>query len=265
MMKMTDSSREQLIFLKKHRRHRLFIHSCRLLLFAFFLGLWEIAARLGVLNDFIFSSPVRMGQCFLSLSADGSIFLHTGITVLETLISFLFVSFLSLIFALILWLSNTLYEILDPLLVMLNSLPKSALAPVLIVWLGNRPRTIIVTGILLAVFASTITLTTGFQKTDPEKIRLIQTLGASRKDTMFKLIIPASIPLLLSAMKVNIGLCLVGVIIGEFLAAKAGLGYLIIYSSQVFQMDTVMLSILILCIIAVMMYQSLAFFSRKWE
>ena len=265
--KITDEhsavSRNQKAFLRQYRRQQHFIRMARFLLLLGFLVLWEGCAGMGLINDFIFSSPSRMFRCLLWAIKEQALFYHILVTIAETLFSFLIVSVSSLLLAALLWSCKTLYEILEPALVMLNSLPKSALAPVLIVWLGNNVKTVIVTGILLAIFASTITLTSGFYKTDLDKIRLMQTLGAGKKDILFKLLIPSSIPLVLSTMKVNIGLCLVGVIIGEFMAARSGLGYLIIYSSQVFQMDMVMLAILILCIIAVLMYQSIAVLSRK--
>lgn len=253
----------QKAFLKQYRKRVFLIRILRIFLLTFFLLLWEICARTGLINDFIFSSPSRMAACFLRSVREQSLCYHICITIGETFLSFFIVSAASLILAALLWSGRILYEILEPALVMLNSLPKSALAPVLIVWLGNNVKTVIVTGILLAIFASTITLTGGFYKTDPDKIRLMHTLGAGKKDILFKLLIPSSIPLILSTMKVNIGLCLVGVVIGEFMAARAGLGYLIIYSSQVFQMDMVMLAILILCVIAVLMYQSIAIISKR--
>ena len=256
-------STNQKAFLLKYRRRIRLIRFSRFLLLAGFLLLWEGCAQAGLINDFIFSSPTRMYDCFLKAVNEQHLFYHILVTIGETLLSFLIVSAASLFLAALLWSCKTIYEILEPALVMMNSLPKSALAPVLIVWLGNNVKTVIVTGILLAIFASTITLTGGFYKTDLDKIRLMKTLGAGKRDILFKLLIPSSIPLILSTMKVNIGLCLVGVIIGEFMAARSGLGYLIIYSSQVFQMDMVMLSILILCVIAVVMYQTISMISRK--
>lgn len=139
----------------------------------------------------------------------------------------------------------------------LNSLPKSALAPILIVWLGNNMKTIIITAISIAVFGSILNLYNGFMKVDPERLMLIRTLGGSRADSLRLAVIPSCIPLFVSLMKVSIGLSLVGVIIGEFLAARAGLGYLIIYGSQVFKMDWVVMSIFILCLIAMLLYKLL--------
>ena len=154
----------------------------------------------------------------------------------------------------LLWWNKSLAAILEPYLITLNSLPKTALAPIFIVWLGNNMKTIIVCAVSLAIFGTVINLTSHFNQMDPDKLLLIQTLGGDKKDILKKIIIPGSIPHILSNMKVNIGLALVGVIIGEFLAARQGLGYLIIYGSQVFKLDWVIMSIVVLCIVAVGLY-----------
>lgn len=147
---------------------------------------------------------------------------------------------------------------------MLNSLPKSALAPVFIVWLGNNMKTIIVCAISVAIFSSIINLYTAFKSIEEDKVKLIRTLSGNKKDVLLKVVLPSNVPVIVSNMKVNIGSCLVGVIIGEFLAAKAGLGYLIIYGSQVFQLDLVIMSIVILCIVATFLYQLLTFFEKRY-
>ena len=208
-------------------------------------------------------SPSRVAACFVSMLQNKSLFLHIGVTLTETVVSFLLIVLISLAAATLLWHSKRLSEIAEPYLVVLNSLPKSALAPLLIVWLGTGIDTIIVAGISVAVFGAVISLYTGFLQVDPEKLKLIYTLGGSRQDTFFKVVPPASVPTVLSSMKVNIGLALVGVIIGEFLAARRGLGYLIIYSSQVFQLDVLITAILLLCIIAMGLYQIIQF-AEHW-
>lgn len=221
-------------FLARERQHKAQVRICRGMLLVLLLAVWELCARLGLIDAFIFSSPAKIWRCFLEMAGDGSIFLHTGVTLLETFISFFLVVVLGVAAAVALWGSRSLSEILEPYLVMLNSLPKSALAPLLIVWMGNQMRTIIVAAVSVALFGSILTLHTGFMQTDPDKIRLIYSLGGTRRDVLVKVLIPSCVPLIVSNMKVNVGLCLVGVIIGEFLSAKAGLGYLIIYASQVF-------------------------------
>ena len=191
------------------------------------------------------------------MAMDHSIFLHMGVTLAETLISFLLVFLFSLLTAVLLWLFHSLSRVLEPYLVVLNSLPKSALAPLLIVWLGANMKTIVVAGMSVAVFGSILTIYTGFSEVDPEKIKLIRTLGGNRRDVLGKVVLPSSIPIFINTMKVNIGLCLVGVVIGEFIGSRQGLGYLIIYGSQVFQLDMVLMSIVILCVMAMILYQGI--------
>ncbi|MCI9438446.1 MAG: ABC transporter permease [Lachnospiraceae bacterium] len=244
-------------FVKKHRRHHHEIASWRTILFVLFLVLWEISADFKWIDSFFFSSPSRVARCFAEQLQNNSMLSHIGVTLFETLFSFLLVLLFSLLVSTLLWYSPKLSEILEPYLVVLNSLPKSALAPLFIVWLGTGSRTIIVAGMSVAIFGSIISFYTGFQQVDPEKITLIYTLGGSRRDAFSKVVLPGSIPILLSTAKVNIGLALVGVIIGEFLAARRGLGYLIIYGSQVFQLDMVITSIIVLCIIALGFYKSI--------
>ena len=255
---MTEPSLSQQEFLAKEKQHRLQVKICRSMVFVLLLAVWELCAQLGLIDSFIFSSPIKICGCFLKMAEDGTIFFHTGVTLLETLVSFFLVVLIGVAAAVALWASRGLSEVLEPYLVMLNSLPKSALAPLLIVWLGNNMKTVIVAAVSVAVFGSILTLHTGFMQTDPDKIRLIRSLGGTKRDILTKVLIPSSIPLIVSNMKVNVGLCLVGVIIGEFLSARAGLGYLIIYASQVFKMDLLVMSIVILCILSTVLYQVIA-------
>lgn len=244
-------------FMQQHKKRHRQISSCRILLLLFFLIFWELSADLGWIDSFFFSSPGRVVKLFLELCMDHSIFMHIGITLLETILSFLLVFAISLITATLLWYSRKLSEILEPYLVVLNSLPKSALAPLFIVWLGTGTTTIIVAGISVALFGSIISFYAAFKQCDQEKLTLIYTLGGGKRDAFYKVILPGSIPILLSTTKVNIGLALVGVIIGEFLAARRGLGYLIIYGSQVFQLNLVITSIILLCLIAMGFYKGI--------
>ena len=251
---MSELSNRQKRYLLLQKRHHRIVNLSRLLILILFLGLWEITSRLGMIDSFVFSSPAKIVRCFWSMVLDRSIFLHLGITLYETILSFLFVTGISILIAVILWYSKKLSEILDPYLVVLNSLPKSALAPLLIVWLGANQTTIIIAGMSVAIFGSILNLYTSFTTIDEEKIKLIYTLHGTRHHALTKVVLPSSIPAIISNMKVNIGLCLVGVIIGEFLAARNGLGYLIIYSSQVFKMDWLLMSIVLLCIMAMGLY-----------
>ena len=253
----------QQAFVEQEIRRRRQVTICRVMLLILLLALWELASSRHWIDSFIFSSPSLIVKCLWDMAADGSLFLHSGVTLLETLASFGICTAASLACALALWSSKSLAQILEPFLVLLNSLPKSALAPLLIVWLGNNMRTIITAAVSVAVFGSILTLYTGFVQIDPEKIKLIRSLGGGQKDILFKVLLPGSLPLVINSMKVNIGLCLVGVIIGEFLSARAGLGYLITYGSQTFAMTMVVTSIVVLCFLSIVLYQCIAAVERR--
>ena len=245
----------QQVYLDGIRREKIRVNCARVLILVIFIAVWEVCAQSGIINDFIFSSPSRIMKCFVSMCADGSLFRHVWVTLYETFISFFLVIGIGLTAAVLMWLSRSFSKIIEPYIVVLNSLPKSALAPILIVWLGNNIRTIIISAISVAVFGTILTLYTGFMEMDADKIKLIKTLGGTRFHVLTKVLIPGNLAVILNTMKVNMGLSLVGVIIGEFLAANEGLGYLIIYGSQVFKLDWVMLSIIILCMMATLLYQ----------
>ena len=245
----------QKVYLDGIRREKIRVNCARVLILVIFIAVWEVCAQSGIINDFIFSSPSRIVKCFVSMCADGSLFRHVWVTLYETFISFFLVIGIGLTAAVLMWLSRSFSKIIEPYIVVLNSLPKSALAPILIVWLGNNIRTIIISAISVAVFGTILTLYTGFMEMDADKIKLIKTLGGTRFHVLTKVLIPGNLAVILNTMKVNMGLSLVGVIIGEFLAANEGLGYLIIYGSQVFKLDWVMLSIIILCMMATLLYQ----------
>ena len=232
-------SKEQQFYIKKTRHHKHLVLFFQIFIFVFFIILWEISSHNGIINAFIFSSPSQMLLACQELFLTGDLLKHIGITLAETFGSFFLVASISLLVAILLWWNTTLSEIFEPYFVILNSLPKSAMAPIFI---------------SVAIFGSILNLFTSFQTTDPDKLKLIYTLHGNRFDCLTKVILPINFPAILSILKVDIGLCLIGVVIGEFLAARKGLGYLIIYGSQVFKMDWVMLSIVLLCLIAALLY-----------
>ncbi len=239
-----------------HRKHHR-ITLLRLLILAGFCIIWETAARTGLIDSFFFASPSMLVICFCGLLKESSLGVHLGASIMEVLLSFSLIIVISLAAAILLWWSDFLSRVLEPFLVVLNSLPKSALAPLIIVWIGTGTKAIIVAGISVALFGSIISLYSGFRETDEEKILLVRCLGGTKRDVLTKVVLPSGIPNIFSVMKVNIGLALVGVVIGEFFAGRVGLGYLIIYGTQVFKLDMVLTSILLLCVLAMLMYQAL--------
>lgn len=232
-----DTSTAQESFVHSLKMQKIFIKTCQFMILVCFLTLWELAVNFQWIDGFIFSSPSRIFKTFYQMCKDGTFFLHLGTTLAEVFVSFTLIVVIGYVIAVLLWFFPKLSRILEPYFVVLNSLPKSALAPLLIVWLGANVRTIIVAGISVAIFGTILSLYTAFIESDSEDQLLIRTLHGSRRHILTKVLFPSTLPTLISLMKVNIGLALVGVIIGEFLAARQGLGYLIIYGSQVFRWE----------------------------
>lgn len=250
-------------FLRRQKLQKLYIFWSRILLFAAFVMLWQVSADLGWIDSFYFSSPITISKLFWHDVQDMSLLSHIGITLLESGVSFLLIILFSLLTATFFWFYPSLGKMFEPFLIVLNSLPKSALAPLIIVWLGTGPRTIILCGISVGIFGCILNLYQSFEQTDPERLKLIETLGGTKLQAFTKVVFPGNIPTFISLSKVNIVLALVGVIIGEFLAGRKGLGYLIIYGSQVFKLDMVILSIVILCVIAMGIYGLLNLLEKK--
>lgn len=246
-------------YLRQTRRHRIMVIGVQASLLLLLIALWETAAELRWIDPFITSRPSSIVRTIISLHRDGSLYLHIYVTLMETFASFVLGVAGGMLTAVLLWWSHTLDEISEPYLVVLNALPKVALGPVLIVWLGNGSAAIIGMALLISIIVTIINLVSGFKGIDPDKIKLLQAFGASRWQVLCKVVLPASLPVMMSTLKVNVGLCLIGVIMGEFLVSKAGLGYLIVYGSQVFKLDLVMSSILILAVIAALMYFAVSF------
>ncbi len=165
--------------------------------------------------------------------------------------------------AVLLWWSDFIARVLEPYLVVLNSLPKIALGPIFIIWIGPGPMAIIVMALAISLIVTILEVLNGFLSVDPEKIKLVQTFGANHLQIFTKVVLPANVSSIINALKINVGLSWVGVIVGEFLVSRAGLGYLIVYGGQVFQLDLVMTSVLILAVAAALMYQGVVWLEKK--
>lgn len=256
-------SPEQIKYLKKLQKEKKMVLMFQIIILLLLIITWEICAIYGIVNPFIFSSPRRIIKVFIEMLIDGSIIYHIWITLYETIISFALGTILGIIIAVILWWNNKISRILEPYLIVFNSLPKTALAPIFIVWLGYNSKSIIITALTVSIVVTIINILNGFINVDKEKIKLIHTFGGKKKDVLKKVIIPANFSNIISTMKVNIGLSLIGVIIGEFIAGKAGLGRLIIYGMQVLKMDWVMMSIIILALLATSLYKLIVIAEKK--
>ena len=242
-------------FLRRVRLRRWLIVVCQILALALFLAIWEIAPRAHWVNPMLTSYPSAIWPVFVEMlgDPDNDILYHTWVTLIETVIGFTISMVLGALVAVMLWWWDFLYRVVDPFMVVANALPKIALVPIFYIWLGDT-SSIYAMAVAIAIFITILMIYTGFRESDANQIKLIRTFGASKAQILRKVVLPASVPVMIAALKINVGLALVGVIVGEFQAAKAGLGHLIIYGSQIFAMNLVMVSVTILAVISTVMY-----------
>lgn len=259
--KKQEISEDRRRYLQKIRRQKILVNVTQFAIVIGLILLWEVLANKGIIDSFIASQPSRIVNTLMNL-ASNDLWKHIGVTCWETILGFTLGTFLGIIIAILLWYSSFLSKVIEPFLVVLNSLPKVALGPVIIIWVGAGMPAIIVMALSISLIVTILEILNGFLRTDKEKIKMAKTFQATRYQILTKIVIPANIPTFINSLKVNIGLSLVGVITGEFLVSKAGLGYLIVYGGQVFQLDLVMASVLILAIVATLMYEGVVLFEK---
>jgi len=259
--KNTALSAERKQYLKDVKHRKRWITITQILILVLIVVGWEMGTRSGTMDSFIVSSPSRIWNTVLNFRHNQLPF-HIGITFLETMIGFTLGSTLGILIAFTLWWSSFLAKVMDPYLVVINALPKIALGPVIIIWVGAGMQAVIVMALAISLVVTIMEMLSGFVSTDAELMKMARTFRASKGQTFRKIVFPYNLHTLFNCLKINIGLSLVGVIAGEFLVSRAGLGYLIIYGGQVFQMDLVMTSVVILAILAALLYGMIVLVER---
>ena len=241
---------EHALWVQKQNREKRKIVLLQILLLTSLLCFWEIAAQFGWIDTFLFSSPSAIVKIFWQYFSSGSIWTHIGITMWETFAGFCIGTVCGIGIAILLWWYPMLSKVLDPFLVVMNALPKTALAPIVIVWFGAGLGGIIAVAVSISIVVTILSAYGDFKAVDADKIRMLQSFGATKGQILLKLILPGNRENLLSIAKINMGLCLIGVIVGEFLVSRCGIGYLIVYGSQVFRLDLVMMGVVLLAVCA---------------
>lgn len=240
--------------LKKIKKEKRNIRITQIIIGLSFIILWELLSRFNIINSFIFSSPSKIFITLVELYKNNNLFNNIYITLLELFVSFILGSIIGFIIALIFYRFNYIKKIFDPYLTLLNSLPKVALGPLLIIWIGANNKSIIVMALLINLIVSIVGFYNGFINTDEYKLKLIKSFGANERQIIFNLVIPECMENIFSTLKLNISMSLIGVIMGEFLSSQAGIGYLILYGTQVFNLNLVMTGITLLMILSYLLY-----------
>lgn len=249
--------------LKRRRTVTAYVWIVRAVLLSSFLALWETAGRMKWIDVLLFSYPSKVVGLLGEKLMDGSLLPHVGATVFETIVGFLLGTLCGTALATLIWWSSFLARVLDPYIVVLNSMPKVALGPLFIVGLGPGFMAIVATTLAITVIITTLVVYTSFREVDPNYVKVVRVFGGSKTQTFMKVILPASFPTIVSTLKVNVGLAWVGVMVGEFLVSKVGLGYLIIYGFQVFNFTLVIGSLFVIAVVATVMYQAVAYLEGK--
>ena len=247
-------SEEHRLYLKKAKIRKLVIRITQFGVLILLLGLWELSAYLEWADPFITSSPSRVAKSIASLYSSGELFTHSFASLWETVVSFLLSTALGTLIAVALWWNDFLRRVTEPYVVVLNSLPKIALGPLIIIWVGAGKAAIITMALMISLIITVISALQGFNSVDSEKIDLLRSMGANKRQIFLKLVLPQNIPNILSILKINVGLSWVGTIMGEYLVSREGLGYLLVYGGQVCRLDLVMASTVILSVLATVMY-----------
>ena len=255
-------STEHLNYLKKIKRNNLIIRLFQLFILLLFVFIWQFLADFKLINTFITSSPKLVLKTIIELHK-GDLYIHIFTTIYETIISFSLGTLIGILIASMLWWNKMIKKIIDPYLTVLNSLPKVALGPIIIIWFGAGIKSIIIMSLLISTIITVINVTTSFDETDLDKILLMKSLKASKMQIFTKLVIPSSMNSIISSLKINISMSLIGVIMGEFLCCKKGIGYLIMYGSQIFNLNLVITGIILLCIISAIMYYIVLYIEKK--
>ena len=255
-------SREYKSYIRKLRINKILVRLVQILILVLWLWLWEYLANREIINSFIYSSPSRMTKTIVTLYQSNNLFRHIWVTIYETVISFSLATILGTLIAIILWYSKFLYKVMDPYLTVLNSLPKVALGPIIIIIFGANINSIIIMALLISLIITISNVYSGFVHTDRNKIKLLMSFGVTKRQMLKYLIIPSNYHTIINSLKINVGMSLVGVIMGEFLVSKEGVGYLINYGSEVFNLNLVFAGIFILLLVSYLMYLMVVYIEK---
>jgi len=247
-------SKEYKDYINKIKLNKILVVITRIFILIFCIILWQYAANKGLINTFITSSPKLVLNTIIKIYNQNNLFHHIEITIYETMISFLLATLLGMLISIILWWNKFIDKVIDPYLTILNSLPKVALGPIIIIWSGANTKSIIIMALLISLIITIINISNSFKSTDINKINLLKSFKATKLQILKYLIIPYNYNTIINSLKINISMSLIGVITGEFLVSKEGIGYLIVYGSQVFNLSLVISGILILLIVSYLMY-----------
>ena len=251
------------LFKKRVIINKICIHLLQIILLFGVAFAWEVLSRKGILNEFLFSKPSDIFKLLKQYIENGEILKHLKISIYETILGLIIGTGCGLLIAILLWANKFIAKVMDPFLVVLNALPKTALAPIFIIWAGTGVKGIVVVAISISLIVTILSAYSYFNNVSEEKIKMLKSFGANKFQILTKLVLPGNIGNIMGIIKINIGMSWIGVIVGEFIVSRAGIGYLLTYGSQIFRLDLVMMSVVVLAIVAYLMYIVTSFIEKQ--
>ena len=241
-------------YLKRIKRNNILVLTTQIVLIMVFIIIWQILSDKQIIDTFLFSSPKKIFETILDLIKQNNFFKHIWTTIYEILISFILGNFIGLFIASILWFNKFISRVLEPFLTILNSLPKVALGPLIIIIAGANIKSIIIMALLISSIISIINIYNAFRSTDVNKIKIVKSMGGNKFQIYYNVVLKDNYTKIIESFKINISMCFVGVIMGELLVSKQGIGYLIMYGSQVFNMNLVLTGVILLIMLTILLY-----------
>jgi NitT/TauT family transport system permease protein len=249
-------------------RDALFIRGRQLALLLILLAGWHFATAWQWLPGFFFGSPLAVGRQLLAWFGDGSIYPHLATTLAETALAFLLGTSAALLAGLWLGIDRLAAAIADPYIKAANVMPRVILAPIFSLWFGLGIWSKVALGASLVFFVVFFNVYQGVRETPPEWIANLRMLGASRRQLVWRLHVPAAAGWLFSSLHSAVGMAFVGAVVGEYLGSARGIGYLILQAEGVFDINAVLAGIVLLTVCALLLDGALSRlegYCRRWR
>ncbi len=224
---------------------------------ALVLLLWEGGTRIGWVSAFLFGAPSGILKVFMRMAADGSLWSDTSYTLVEAILGFVIGTLFGSIAGLALWYSVFVARLVEPFIVAINSVPKIALAPIIILWFGTGLVSKVALAVSLTAIVALIAAYQAAKDADTDLQALLVSMGASKHQIFYKAVVPSAIPAIIATFRINIGFGLVGAVVGEFISSQQGLGHLVYTASSFYDLNTVWVGLFVLMFLGFVLYHAI--------
>jgi NitT/TauT family transport system permease protein len=221
---------------------------------AAFLLIWELGARTGLVSPFLVGSPVQIFNALVRAAQTGALFVDTGYTLFAAILGFVLGTAAGSVLGLALWYSPFVARVIEPFIVSINSVPKIAFAPIVVLWFGTGLVSKVALAVSLTAIIALVAAYEAAKEADPDLQALLLTLGGNKNDVFYKVVVPSTLPYIIATFRINVGFGLVGAVVGEFISSEKGLGHMIFTASSLYDLNSVWAGLFMLMIIGFALY-----------